>query len=70
MEKAYIANLRFKFNQWQLWFMAEDNEEMNNKWKEACSKLNEVGDKCTETDEFYAATIAHFESFGFAHIAK
>lgn len=70
MEKAYIVNVRFKFTQWQLWFMAEDNEVMNNKWREACSKLDEVGDKCTETDEFYSAAVAHFESYGFAHVAK
>lgn len=50
--------------------MAEDNEEMNEKWKTACRQLNEVGDKCTEPTEFFSSAIEHFKSFGFIHMAK
>ena len=70
MEKAYIANLKFDIVQRQIWFMAEDNEEMNEKWKSACRQLNVVGDKCTDSSEFFSAAIEHFRSFGFAHVAK
>lgn len=70
MEKAYIANLKFGITQKQIWFMAEDNEEMNEKWKTACRQLNEVGDKCTEPTEFFSSAIEHFNSFGFIQIAK
>lgn len=70
MEKAYIANLKFDITQRQIWFMAEDTDEMKNKWKNACITLNEVGDKCSDPSEFFSAAITHFESFGFLHIAK
>ena len=70
MEKAYVANLKFDIIQRQIWFVAEDNNEMNEKWKTACIKLNEIGDKCTEPTEFFSSAIKHFEGHGFIHVVK
>lgn len=70
MEKAYICNLKFETVRWQLWFMAEDDDETNEKWREALRGLNAVGDSCTTPEEFYEKAIAHFEAVGFARVAK
>ena len=52
MKKPYIIG--FKFGTWrnEVWFSAEDNEEMNKKWKEAVDGLEEVGNSYTNSNEF------------------
>lgn len=70
MEKAYICNLKFDIYRWQLWFMAEDSIQSDEKWREALRSLGEVGDACVEAEEFYRKAISHFEAYGFAHVAK
>ena len=70
MEKAYISNLKFGNVNWQIWFMGNDDEETNEKWREAHRGLNAVGDSCTTPDEFYSKALEHFKSFGFIHVPK
>jgi len=70
MEKAYISNLKFGNVNWQLWFMGEDDEATNEKWREAHRGLNAVGDACATPDEFYTKALEHFKSFGFIHVPK
>jgi hypothetical protein len=70
MKKTYIANLKFNLAHRQIWFMGEDNEEMNRKWKIACEQLGKIGDSCSETSDFFSAAINHFQSFGFVQVAK
>jgi hypothetical protein len=70
MKETYIANLKFNTVQKQVWFISEKNNEANDKWKLACKKLNEVGDKCSDASEFFDAAIEHFKAFGFIRIAK
>ena len=70
MRKAYICKLKFDIVEWQLWFMAEDNSEVNEKWHNALRGLNTIGDSCSTSDEFYVKAIEYFELHGFVHVVK
>lgn len=52
MLKAYAIRLKFGMVIKDLRFQAEDSEEMKQKWEEACSTLDKVGDSCMEPAEF------------------
>ena len=70
MKKPYIIG--FKFGTWrnEVWFSAEDNEEMNKKWKEAVDGLEEVGNSYTNSNEFLTASVEYFEEKGFSRIQR
>ena len=70
MEKSYIVNLKFGSTQWQVWFSGEDNQEAENKWKNALMTLESVGDECADPQEFLQKAVEHFKKSGFIRIMK
>ncbi len=70
MLKAYAIRLKFGITIKDLRFQAEDSEEMKQKWEEACSTLDKVGDSCTEATEFFEKASLHYVKYGFERIAK
>lgn len=67
-KKAHILNAKFGTTNWRIWFMSDDADDMDRKWKEALKGLNELGERCSSPHEFYIKTINHFQSFGFCNV--
>lgn len=70
MLKAYSIRLKFGIAIKDLRFQAEDTEEMKQRWEDACSTLEEVGDSCTESSEFFEKAAQHYVKYGFERTAK
>lgn len=70
MKKPYIIGLKFGTWRNEVWFSAEDSEEMNHKWKEAVDGLEEVGNSYTNSNEFLTAAVEYFEEKGFSRIQR
>jgi len=68
--RAYIIELKFGITQWQAWFEGEDSPSGEARWKEAVKGLNDVGDSCTDSQEFFKKAVAHFRDYGFPRIPK
>lgn len=69
-EKAYIINIAFGAWQNQVWFSGSEDELTENKWVEAKKKLGSIGERCTNPNEFFLATVKHFEEYGFTRVQK
>lgn len=70
MLKAYSIRLKFGIAIKDLRFQAEDSEEMKQKWEQACSTLDEVGDCCTDSVDFFEKATQHYVKYGFERTAK
>lgn len=69
-KKAYIINITHGAWQNQLWFSGDDNDIAERKWVDAKKSLEEVGARCTSSNEFFSAAVKHFEDFGFVRVQK
>jgi len=68
--KNYVTKLRFNTMEKRVWFVGQDNEETAQRFKDACIRLNEIGDTCTEWTDFFNKAITHFNQHGFTRIKK
>ncbi len=67
-KKPYIINLQFGTWQNQLWFMGDEGRD--EEFSRAEKGLDEIGDSCTNSSDFFDKAVKHFEGLGFARIYK
>lgn len=70
MQKAYLLNLIFDVWRCQMWFTAEDTPEVQSRWNEARSKLDEIGDRNQNPQHFAREVTEVFQEAGFVKIHK
>lgn len=68
--KGYSIRLKFELMIKDLYFQIEEADDNDEKWKEACASLDEVGDSCSSGPEFFEKASKHFAKYGFERIAK
>lgn len=68
--QAYIINLAFGAWQNQLWFTSVEDSDSQHRWADAKQSLEEIGSRCTNSNEFFLAAVRHFEEYGFQRIQK
>lgn len=68
MEKEYILNLHYDIVQWQVWFMANSDQETKEKWNNACKKIPDIMKVSKDANDFFYNIINYFAENGFLHI--
>ncbi len=70
-ENVYIIDLAFGTWQNQVWFcdMEQDNDA-DRRWTDAKQSLEDVGDHCSNANEFFNEAVKHFKKFGFIRIQR
>lgn len=61
--RAYILNIKFGIKQWRIWFIGAVSKDAE--WNIALKALDEIGNSCSNPDEFYRKVIQHFQNAGF-----
>lgn len=70
-KQTFIIDLAFGTWQNQIWFcdIGED-ESAERRWTDAKQALEEVGEHCSNSNEFFNEAVKHFEKYGFTRIQR
>lgn len=68
---TYIIDLAFGTWQNQIWLCdKEEADSVDRRWTDAKQSLEEVGEHCANSNEFFNEAVKHFEKFGFVRIQR
>lgn len=70
-KQTYIIDLAFGTWQNQVWFCdTGDDESAERRWTDAKQTLEDVGDHCSNSNEFFNEAVKHFDKYGFTRIQR
>ena len=71
VKETYIIDLAFGTWQNQIWLCdKQDAESSEMRWTDAKQSLEDVGEHCSNSNEFFNEAVKHFEKFGFVRIQR
>lgn len=70
-DNVFIIDLAFGTWQNQVWFCDTEGEDNSDRrWTDAKQELENVGDHCSNSNEFFNEAVKHFEKYGFVRIQR
>lgn len=70
-KNTYIIDLAFGTWQNRVWFCdMGEVDSSDRRWTDAKQALEDVGEHCSNPNEFFKEAVKHFEKYGFARIER